>query len=141
MGAVIPPHVIRKIYSGLTGDASAEQNPGIDRRVRQAIIGDDLDLVIDLRHLNMARPGDTFQVFLGALEKKVVRGKNAVAPANTILGALDDDANVKGSLTPSVCLDVDIPETLDSFYRRNVAVVLKDAAFQPSNHFHHAKCV
>ena len=67
-----------------------------------------------------------------------VRGKKAIAPANTILGALDHDVNSKGSLTPSVCLDVDIPETLDSFYRGKVTVILKDAVFQPSNPFRHA---
>ena len=37
----------------------------------QAIIGDDPELVNDLRHLNKGRPGDMFQVFFDALEKKV----------------------------------------------------------------------
>ena len=70
MGAEIPPHEIWKIYSDLTGDASADQNPAIDERVRQAIIDDDPELVIDLRHLNKGRPGDMFQVVFDALESR-----------------------------------------------------------------------
>ena len=50
MGAQIPPHFIRKIYSELAGDESADDHPEIDERVRQAIIGDDPDLIVDLRH-------------------------------------------------------------------------------------------
>ena len=71
VGVDIPPHVVRNIYSELTGDATSDQNPSIDERVRQAIIGDDVDLVIDLRHLNKGRPDDTFNIFFSALEKIV----------------------------------------------------------------------
>ena len=46
-----------------------------------------------------------------------VRGKRAIVPVNHVLGALDHDVNSKGSLTPSVYLNVDIPPDEDqSFY-------------------------
>lgn len=51
------------IYSELTSDATADKNPAIDKQVRQATIGDDPDLVVDLRHLNKERPNDTFKIF------------------------------------------------------------------------------
>lgn len=51
---------------------------------------------------------------------------------------LDHDCQSKGSLTPSVCLDVDIPSEKDeSFYRGQVSVIMKDSVFQPSNPFRH----
>ena len=39
--------------------------------MRQAIIGDDPNLVVDLRHLSKGRLGDTFKVFLDAMEIKM----------------------------------------------------------------------
>ena len=39
--------------------------------MRQAIIGEDPDLVVDLRHLNKSRPGDTFKVFFDTMETKI----------------------------------------------------------------------
>ena len=43
----------------------------IDARVKVAIETEDLDLVLELRHLNKGRPGDTFNNFFEELEKLV----------------------------------------------------------------------
>lgn len=60
-------------------------------------------------------------------------------PVTSTLSALDHDINTKGSITPSVCLKVDIPDELEtSFYRGQVAVTLKDSVFEPSTPFRHA---
>ncbi|KAG5274658.1 hypothetical protein AALO_G00138720, partial [Alosa alosa] len=67
-----------------------------------------------------------------------VRGKKSLVASNGLLGALDHDQQQKGSLTPSVYLNVEIPETVDdSFYRGQVTVLLKDSVFQPSSAFRH----
>ena len=39
--------------------------------MRQAITGEDPNLVVDLRHLNKGRPGDTFKVFFDTMETKI----------------------------------------------------------------------
>lgn len=65
----IPKHLIWGIYIELTMDESAEQNPEIDERVCQAILGEDLDLVIDLSQLDKGRPRGTFDVLFSELEK------------------------------------------------------------------------
>lgn len=70
-GITIPPHVLRSIYSTLTGDASADQNPGIDQRMRTAVLASDPDLIIDLRHLNKGRPADTFEGFFDTLDHEL----------------------------------------------------------------------
>ncbi|XP_052223761.1 uncharacterized protein LOC127839434 isoform X1 [Dreissena polymorpha] len=62
-GFKIPAAELRNMYADLTLDASADQNPALDERIRQAILADDVNLVTDLRHLNKGRPNDTFQVF------------------------------------------------------------------------------
>lgn len=68
-----------------------------------------------------------------------VRGKKSIDPYSSVLGALDHDVASKGSLTPSVCLHVDIPnDATESFYRGQVHVTLKDSIFQPSSPFRHA---
>lgn len=65
-----------------------------------------------------------------------VRGRQAIVPTTSTLAAEDHDVNNKGSITPSVILDVDIPkEPYDSFYRGKVTSILKDSVFQPSNSF------
>ena len=65
----IQPHILRHIYRELTGDASREiSRAEIDQRVQLAIETDDPDLIIDLRHLNEGRPGNTFAVFFRELE-------------------------------------------------------------------------
>ena len=54
------------------GDCSSETIcTEIDARVKVAIETEDLDLVLDLRHLNKGRPGDTFKSFFEELEKLV----------------------------------------------------------------------
>jgi len=68
-----------------------------------------------------------------------VRGNQSIAPVSSTLSALDHDFNSRGSLIPSVALQVDIPASLDdSFYRGVVTVKYKDSVFQPSNPFRHA---
>ena len=67
----IPKHIFQSIYAELTLDASADQNPSMDDRVRQALFGNDPDMITDLRHLNKGRPNDTFNVFYEQLEKQV----------------------------------------------------------------------
>ena len=44
------------------------------------------------------------------------RGKKSVIPISTVLGALDHDVNSKRSYTPSVSLEIEILDELDSFY-------------------------
>ena len=44
-----------------------------------------------------------------------VRGKKPIVPVLTVLRALDH-VNSKGSFMPSVSLEVEIPDELDSFY-------------------------
>ena len=263
----IPSHILRSMYAELTLDASASQNPSLDERLRVAILSEDPEMVIDLRHVNQGRPDDTFNVFFEQLDKilekvtaaderrhniehmshfisvrdmieqtvkecppdtkvpsestvlfafvprnaykktaklykgrislqhkvqtrqlrashidehyccaifsymkqytikykeesnmvclddksKVdfgepglaiasgVRGKKSIVPLASTLSALDHDINSKGSLTPSVCLNVDTPHEIGtSFYRGQVSVTLKDSIFQPSTPFRHA---
>jgi hypothetical protein len=67
----VPPHILRSMYTELTSDATAEQNPAMDNRLKQAIISEDPDLVVNLRHLNKGRPNDTFEQFFNLLNTKV----------------------------------------------------------------------
>lgn len=67
----LTPAILRFIYSELTLDASADQNPALEERIRQAIMSEDADLVTDLRHLNKGRPNDSFEVFFQGLSQKV----------------------------------------------------------------------
>ena len=55
LNVVIPKHFIRNVYAELTLDASADQNPSVDERVRLAVLHCDPDLIVDLRHLNKGR--------------------------------------------------------------------------------------
>ena len=73
MCCVIFSHVERNdLQLNLTGDCSAEgECAEIDDRVKLAVETGDEDLILDLRHLNKGRPGDTFQVFFSELEKIV----------------------------------------------------------------------
>lgn len=67
-----------------------------------------------------------------------VRGKKSIVPVTSTLGALDHDMQSKGSLTPSVCLEVDIPDDDSSFYRGEVHVSYKDSIFQASLPWRHS---
>lgn len=70
-GITIPPYLLRSIYAELTLDVSCDQNPEVDQRARHAILGEDPELVIDMRHLNKGRPDDTFDTFFQELEREV----------------------------------------------------------------------
>ena len=61
-----------------------------------------------------------------------VRGKKSKVPVLTVLLALDHDVNSKGSFTPSVSLEVEIHDELDSFYCGQVTLALKDSVLQPA---------
>jgi len=68
-----------------------------------------------------------------------VRGRKSIVPVSSQLSALDHDMQSLGSIIPSVCLKVAIPEEQDgSFYRGEVSVTFKDSIFQPSNPRRHA---
>lgn len=67
----IPKHILRSIYAELALDATKDQNPTLDSRVRQAILAEDSDMILDLRHLNKGRPNDTFNEFFNILSAKV----------------------------------------------------------------------
>lgn len=69
--ADIPKPIFRSIYVEHTLDASADQNPSMDDRVRQALFSNNPEMITDLRHLNKGRPNDTFNVFFEQLEKVV----------------------------------------------------------------------
>lgn len=67
----------------------------------------------------------------------VERGKEVIVELRQKMVVADHDFT-KFSLTPSVCLLIDIPETIDgSFYRGDVYVGLKENAFQPSSPIRH----
>lgn len=67
----VPKHILRAVYAELTLDFTAMQNPAVDTRVQQAILSEDPDLMIDLRHANPGRPNDTFNEFFEKLNSKV----------------------------------------------------------------------
>ncbi|ESP00199.1 hypothetical protein LOTGIDRAFT_173358 [Lottia gigantea] len=63
-----------------------------------------------------------------------VRGKQSIAPTEVTLAALDHDVLQKGSIVPSVILDISIPDvTEESFYRGQVSLTLKDSVFEASS--------
>lgn len=67
-----------------------------------------------------------------------VRGKKTIAPVFSVFGAYDHDMT-KASLTPSVYLECDIPNTADkSFVRGTVTTVVNDSVLQTANPFRHA---
>lgn len=68
-----------------------------------------------------------------------VRGRRTLHPSTSTPAAADHDQLSKGSITPSVALHIDIPESIDeSFYQGQVSVWVNDAVFQPSTPFRHA---
>ena len=66
----IQQHAFQNFYANLIGDVTPNQNNEMDERLRQSILGEDPNLVVDLRVLNKGQPNDTFKVFFEALEKK-----------------------------------------------------------------------
>ena len=68
-----------------------------------------------------------------------VRGKKTLAPSDITMAAMDHD-NTKASLTPSVYLQCDIPDSIgETFLRGKVYTVVNDSVFQGSNPFRHAQ--
>lgn len=62
-----------------------------------------------------------------------------VGTSTEVLQALDHDQASRGSLTPSVVLLCDIPESVGgSFYGGELHVLVKDSVLEPSNPFRHA---
>lgn len=72
----------------------------------------------------------------GHLISSGTRGRSSIIPSTSTLIAEDHDVHNKGSITPSVILDIDIPDDpQDSFYRGKVCAILKDSVYEPSNSF------
>jgi hypothetical protein len=66
-----------------------------------------------------------------------VRGRQTLAPSASTLAACDHDMT-KASITPSVILQCDIPESVEkSFVRGQVTTIVNDSVFQTSNPFRH----
>ena len=62
-----------------------------------------------------------------------VRGKQSICQTGHFLQAEDHDTANKGSITPSVILDISIPQTMgDSLFQGQTTVYFKDAVLQPS---------
>ena len=67
-----------------------------------------------------------------------VRCRPSLVAGSSALSAMDHDQSSRGSLTPSVVLQCDIPETVKgSFYQGQVHVIIKDSVLQPSNPVRH----
>ena len=67
-----------------------------------------------------------------------VRGRTSIGRTDTTFVALDHDMNRKGSLTPSVTLQCDIPDDIaKSFYQGNVRVTVNDSIYQSSSPWRH----
>ena len=67
-----------------------------------------------------------------------VRGKKTIAPTDTTLVAADHDMT-KASVTPSVILNVKVPESAEeSFVRGQVSLSVNDSVFQMSTPMRHA---
>lgn len=67
-----------------------------------------------------------------------VRGRLSIAPVDTELSSLDHDMKT-ASLTPSVVLQCNVPETVNqSFVRGQVTTIVNDSVTQASSPFRHA---
>ena len=74
----------------------------------------------------------------GVVVSTGVRGRESIVPTQETLVACDHDVAVKSSVTPSVVLRCDIPESIDqSFVSGKINVVLNDSVFQTSSPFRH----
>ncbi|XP_078662871.1 uncharacterized protein LOC144906461 isoform X3 [Branchiostoma floridae x Branchiostoma belcheri] len=125
--AHIAPSVADLIYKELALDEAAASHPETQQRLKLVFLGE-TGLMTDMRAVNPGRPG--------------VRGKKTLAPSKTTLSAADHDLRHKGSLTPSVYHQCDIPEDADkSFYRGTVTVVVNDSVFQASSPFRHTAAI
>lgn len=71
-----------------------------------------------------------------------VRGRQVLAPTTSTLSAADHDQSGKGHLTPSVILNVDVPDdSSSSFCQGQVVVSVNDAIFKQSTPFRHAASI
>ena len=76
-----------------------------DARVKVAIETKDPDLVLDLRHLNKGRPGDTFKSFFKELEKLVEeetaadKRRHGISHESQCINIRDLIAKVKAKIT------------------------------------------
>lgn len=87
--------------------------------------------VDDKNHIPVGEPGVPIAT--------IFRGKKSVTHADVQNVAADHDTSAKLKLTPSVTLQVEIPDTIDGdFYNGQVMVTVKDTIFQPSNPLRHA---
>ncbi|XP_052813249.1 uncharacterized protein LOC128240590 [Mya arenaria] len=78
----------------------------------------------------------------GALLSTGVRGKKTIVPVTSTLSALDHDMQSSGSLTPSVYLDCQIPDSpVSSFVRGQVTVIVNDSVFKASSPMRHAAAI
>ena len=107
----IQPHIRRHIYRELTGDASREiSSAEIDHRLQLAIETNDPDLIIDLRHLNEGRPGNTFDVFFLELERVVEEitaadeRRHGISHMSEFLSVKDLISQVKERLPPKTLI-------------------------------------
>lgn len=59
-----------------------------------------------------------------------VSGKKSAAASSTTLAATDHDLHLKWSLTPSVYIQCDVPDSIDKpFYRGNTTLVVNHSVF------------
>ena len=66
----MPTHVLREMFKNLTGDSSAAEylsESQIDKRVKVAILSEDDEIFVDLRHFNENK-SNKFEVFFQAVE-------------------------------------------------------------------------
>ena len=74
----------------------------------------------------------------GSAVSSGVRGKKSIVPTSTTLASLDHDMT-KASITPSVMLRCNVPETINgSFVQGKVTTVVNDSVFQQASPFRHA---
>lgn len=71
-GFIAEPVALRAIFRELTGDKSVPANINeceIDRRLTHAMLSEDADIVVDLRHLPPDKKKDQSQVFFAETER------------------------------------------------------------------------
>ena len=99
-------------------------------------------MAVELRnHSNFVCLDDKAKIPIGEPNTPMstgVRGTASLMAAGSTPRALDHDQASKGSLTPSVILQCDIPSSPDgSFYRGQLHVLVKDSVLQPPTPLRH----
>ena len=80
----------------------------------------------------------TDTMLIAIFPEPIGRGiKKSIILSNLTLSALDHNIQSKGFITPSVCLNVTVPEDIisRSFYNGQVTVSQKDSVFEGANPF------